>query len=400
MPGANAKLDRWLPLPEFEHCPFRVAAAVLKADHVGRRRIVSGRGRTREDAVYRTNMEAYERWSAVYPGQEACTFASFAELESKKAIDPRQLLLFSDRQVERANKWNARIGQDHWIPPAFRQHTQIPWVKVTNLETGLIACAPAPYCFLSFPYPFKLGFCAADSSGLAAGESREEAIQSGLLELIERDAVAVWWYNCLRMPSVSVPESQRELLASITRWLKSLGRELYLINLTTDLMAPVVAAVAYSVKGPGIWIGTAAGLDIHQALESSLGELCQFMTSSLLFESCFEDANNRIHFLEWARTATLEKHPHLRPLDCCGGSVGRVSMDGVLSVLKRQNLEGYVLDLSPNQAETSAVRILVPGLRPIAPRFAPGRLYSVPIEMGWLQQKKKEQSLNSIPIIY
>lgn len=400
MPDASAKLDWWLPLPEFEHCPFFVAAAVLKADHVGRRRVVSGRGRTREDAVYRTIMEADERWSAIYPGHEACTFASFAELDPKEAIDPRQLLLFSNLQVEGADRWNAHIGQDHWIPPAFRQDIRIPWVKVTHLETGLMTYAPAPSCFLSFPEPFKLGFCAADSSGLAAGVSREEAIQSGLLELIERDAVAVWWYNCLRMPSLLVPESQRELLASITRWLKSLGRELYLINLTTDLMAPVVAAVAYSVKGPGIWLGTAAGLDIHQALESSLGELCQFMMSSLVFGSRVETTNNRMHFLEWARTATLEKHSHLRPLERRSGSVGRISMDRIMSTLKRQNLEGYVLELSRNQAETSAVRVLVPGLRPVAPRFAPGRLYEVPIEMGWLQQKAQERNLNPVPIIY
>jgi ribosomal protein S12 methylthiotransferase accessory factor len=35
----------------------------------------------------------------------------------------------------------------------------------------------------------------ADSNGCAAGNTLEEAIVQGFLELVERDAYAIWWYN-------------------------------------------------------------------------------------------------------------------------------------------------------------------------------------------------------------
>ena len=47
-------------------------------------------------------------------------------------------------------------------------------------------------------------FARADSNGCAAGSVLEEAVLQGLLELIERDAVALWWYNRLRRPAVDL----------------------------------------------------------------------------------------------------------------------------------------------------------------------------------------------------
>ena len=38
----------------------------------------------------------------------------------------------------------------------------------------------------------------ADSNGNAAGSSPEDAVVQGFLELVERDAVALWWYNRTR----------------------------------------------------------------------------------------------------------------------------------------------------------------------------------------------------------
>jgi thiazole/oxazole-forming peptide maturase SagD family component len=50
-------------------------------------------------------------------------------------------------------------------------------------------------CFFGYPAEPSHDFCRANSNGLAAGSNLEEAILHGYLELIERDSVAVWWYN-------------------------------------------------------------------------------------------------------------------------------------------------------------------------------------------------------------
>jgi len=46
----------------------------------------------------------------------------------------------------------------------------------------------------------------ADSNGCAAGNTLEEAIVQGFLELVERDAYAIWWYNRLQRPEVDLSQ--------------------------------------------------------------------------------------------------------------------------------------------------------------------------------------------------
>ena len=55
-----------------------------------------------------------------------------------------------------------------------------------------------PTSILYFFYQGSVAFL-ADSNGCAAGNTREEAIVPGFLELVERDAYAIWWYNRLRV---------------------------------------------------------------------------------------------------------------------------------------------------------------------------------------------------------
>jgi ribosomal protein S12 methylthiotransferase accessory factor len=41
----------------------------------------------------------------------------------------------------------------------------------------------------------------------------------------------------------------------------------------------------------------------------------------------------------------------------------------------------------------------VPGLRPYAPRFAAGRLYDVPVQLGWIPGRLTERQLNPLPMV-
>jgi len=46
------------------------------------------------------------------------------------------------------------------------------------------------------------------------------------------------------------------------------------------------------------------------------------------------------------------------------------------------------------------VKVVVPGLRHFWPRYAPGRLYEVPVKMGWLEKPLREDELNPISIFF
>ncbi|MBZ9673121.1 YcaO-like family protein [Mesorhizobium sp. ESP7-2] len=386
-----------LPLPT--GCPFHVAAAVLAPDHTGRRRLVSGRARTADGAFNRTVMEGIERSSAVYTGREQVVVATFDEIQGS-AIDPRDLLKYSPRQLDHAEVWNSSADRDQWIPGPFNTGRAISWLEIEHVSTGNRGYAPAAYCLLSYPNCYDIGFCLADSSGLAAGLNREEATLRAVLELVERDAVSIWWYNRLKLPEVTIPQSQEELVRLFRSWLRTLRRKLHLIDLTNDLEIPVVAALAYGEDGKGFWFGSAAGPDLHQAIEGALGEVCQFMLSAN-FARPMSAARQAIppNFVAWAAAASLRRNRHLTPSGRLDHRREHAGPEDVLGKLRSKAVDLFVVCLSRDDAPT-VVRVLAPALRPIWPRYAEGRLFEVPVAMGARKRPISESDLNPTAILY
>jgi ribosomal protein S12 methylthiotransferase accessory factor len=60
----------------------------------------------------------------------------------------------------------------------------------------------------------------------------------------------------------------------------------------------------------------------------------------------------------------------------------------------RQGLETLVLDQTRPDVGLSVVKVIVPGLRHFWRRLAPGRLYDVPVRLGWLPAPVPEAQLN------
>jgi ribosomal protein S12 methylthiotransferase accessory factor len=63
-------------------------------------------------------------------------------------------------------------------------------------------------------------------------------------------------------------------------------------------------------------------------------------------------------------------------------------------------MEMLVLDQSRPDVGLPVVKVIVPGLRHFWKRFAPGRLYDVPVKLGWLAEPLDEAQLNPIPIFF
>jgi ribosomal protein S12 methylthiotransferase accessory factor len=65
-------------------------------------------------------------------------------------------------------------------------------------------------------------------------------------------------------------------------------------------------------------------------------------------------------------------------------------------VAKREGLDFLVLDQTRPDIEVPVVRVIVPGLRHFYRRFAPGRLYDVPIKLGLRERPLSEGDLNPL----
>jgi len=69
-------------------------------------------------------------------------------------------------------------------------------------------------------------------------------------------------------------------------------------------------------------------------------------------------------------------------------------------IVEDRGMEMLVLDQTRPDIGVNVAKVIVPGLRHFWARFAPGRLYNVPVQMGWLQKPLKQEELNPIPMFF
>jgi len=79
-----------------------------------------------------------------------------------------------------------------------------------------------------------------------------------------------------------------------------------------------------------------------------------------------------------------------------GGLDTREQVMACVKIAEQSGLDFLVLDQTRPDIEVPVVRVIVPGLRHFYRRFAPGRLYDVPVKLGWLDQPRPESELNPI----
>ena len=67
-----------------------------------------------------------------------------------------------------------------------------------------------------------------------------------------------------------------------------------------------------------------------------------------------------------------------------------------VQLAKRAGLDFLVLDQTRPDIEVPVVRVIVPGMRHFYRRFGPGRLYDIPVKLGWLDRPLSENELNPL----
>jgi oxazoline/thiazoline synthase len=326
-----------------------------------------GKGMT--DAQSRTGAlcEALERYSGIFRGDEPLVRASLREL-GDDAVHPNACALYSRRQKKR-----------------FDERKKTDWVAAWSLSEKTHRYVAAAYCYYGYEHPF----CRADSNGSAAGSSLEDAILQGLLELIERDAVGMWWYSRARRPGVELRTAYAEAIA---REYAGAGRRISLLDLTSDLEIPVVAAVSGGEGADDYIFGFGAHLDPAIAATRAITEMNQpFALSRGRRKAPWTEPLSDSTFLE--PDPSLPMRERTERSFSAGGDL-RADVMACVSLLRRNGLETLVVDQTREEIGLPVVKVIVPGLRHFRPRFAPGRLYDVPPRLGWTERALKETELN------
>ncbi len=111
--------------------------------------------------------------------------------------------------------------------------------------------------------------------------------------------------------------------------------------------------------------------------------------------------------IHWWQHATLDNQPYLVPDAAvpprCRSDFGNLATDDVSEDIRScvrlaaaRGLEVLVLDQTRPDIGLPVARVVVPGMRHFWRRLAPGRLYDVPVELGWLPRPLTESEMNPI----
>ena len=374
----------------------------------------AGKGSTREQSEVSALCEAVERYSGALHGDEIRARKRFTDFAGgEEAIHPNDAQLFSDHQLDHAKSINAKGHPYNIVPPRFDPDAEIDWTPVWSLTQKRHRYLPTSMLYSMAPEQRGPLDLIADSNGCAAGNTAEEAILQGFYELAERDAFGIWWYNRLRVPAVDLESFDDEYLAAAPGYYARCEREVWMLDVTSDIGIPTFVALSRrpDARTEDIIYGAGAHADPRLAALRAICELNQCLT--WLPRPGGGDGRPMIDdplALEWWKTARLADCSWLAP--AADQPLRKASQYPVVessdtledveycrALVEARGLEFLVLDQTRPDIGMPVVRVIVPGMRHFWARFAPGRLYDVPVSMGRRRRPLVEADLNPAPVI-
>ena len=374
----------------------------------------AGKGSTREQSEVSALCEAVERYSGARQGDEIRIRKRFSKFaRGEEAIHPNDAQLFSDYQLDNAKSINAKGHPYNIVPTRLDPDAEIDWTPVWSLTQRRHRYLPTSMLYSMPAEERGPADLIADSNGCAAGNSLEEAILQGFYELAERDAFAIWWYNRLRAPAVDLSSFDDEYLASASHYYARYERNLWMLDVTSDIAIPTFVAVSRrpDARTEDIIYGAGAHADPRIAALRALCELNQCLT--WLPHPGRGDGRPTIDdplALWWWKTARLVDCAWLAPAadeplrkashySVIESTDTREDVEYCRALVEAREMEFLVLDQTRPDIGMPVVRVVVPGMRHFWARFAPGRLYEVPVTMGRRRHPLAEADLNPAPVV-
>ena len=369
-----------------------------------------GKGSTDLQARASALGEALERYSGLFQGYEPTRVATYEAL-GEAAVHPALLTGFSPAQYAARQATNAVSTGKNLVPAPLDPVAPMHWSPVWSVSAGRRRYVPTSFCYYGFVLEDRSRtVCFADSNGCAGGATKEDALLQGLMELVERDAVGMWWYNRAVRPGIDLDRVDHPHIRRVRAYHAEKGRHLWALDLTADSGIPVAAAVSAAADGTvgDVAVGFAAHLDPLIALRRAVNECGQ--TTAALRRLRQEGGVSDELTMAWLRGVDPQRERYLRPsegerpvvlAERASLTTGDAADDVRAAVgrLEGLGLEVLVLDQTRPDCGYPVVKAIVPGLCHFWPRFGLTRLYEAPVRMGWLSAPRGEAEMNPLPML-
>ncbi len=291
-----------------------------------------------------------------------------------------------------SNRSNAVSPARFVRPDSFETpdpETPIRWVSGTDLATGDRVSLPAE--FVVYPPPERR-YKPAITTGLGLGNHPEEAILSGLYEVIERDATMIGWYSTAEPVGLAVSDDRFD---ELRKRASAESLEVTAILSTQDIDVPVVSVAVHRDDSdwPAFAMGSGASLDPNEAAVSALSEALQnWMELRAMGKS--EAANQGAAIGEYASFPPAAQRFVDVDSTVSADSIGDASLRGtaeltaVVSRLESAGLDAYAARTTTQDLAAlgfEAARAIVPAAQPLftGEPFFGDRARTVPETMGF-----------------
>jgi ribosomal protein S12 methylthiotransferase accessory factor len=303
----------------------------------------------------------------------------------------------------------------------FDPREVIRWTRARELTTGEHIWIPAIMA------SYALGdvrdserFWYRLSTGCAAHTDPAEAVVRGILEVIERDAIAMLWLQRLGPPRISTAAKISEAVDYLVEWSSRHFIETFLFDATTDLDVPTVYCLQISAYDPIARqvVGCSSARSLSEAAEKAIKETISSrglisssenrpITSYADFKNIEDGARymgvrergHAFDFLIKQEAARIGNWDDRTQLPKSSDD----ALDWLVARLAKKRIRVFVVDQTPRElgdVGLTAVRVVIPDLlpmtlHPLAQYRGHKRLYEAPLLMG--QISHDEENLNPWP---
>ncbi|MGL4177312.1 MAG: YcaO-like family protein [Dermatophilaceae bacterium] len=384
--------------------------------------------------------EAVERYcgNAVPEQMRAASAAELAH-RGEAAVDPLHLALYSPRQYA--------TGGFPFVP--FTHDLVTSWVPGRELAArdrghdAPVAWVPAALTYLNVNRSLASPPITCQAfAGIAAGTTVADAERAALEEVIERDAVTIWWTSGAEAAPLDM--SGHPLLADVLADRGAADLRVTFLDIPCAVGVPVVGAFVTDTRHDVVGFGSACRPTRSAAAAKALTEalvivttgraladpdgdfwtgVCEGRITDHPYRAFRADRRYRMEFRADLRDLTVldvavqlhldpamgEELRRLRePAGTAGPDPEPVPSDPrqwYLDALVGSGLRAYAVDLTTTDVALTgwhAVRVVVPGLLQNAPAAFPTlgatRLYTEPPARGWVADPLTEDDLVLSPL--
>jgi ribosomal protein S12 methylthiotransferase accessory factor len=335
---------------------------------------LSGSGETLEQAFVSCVGEGVDRLAQIERQGDIATVASLPEVESQLPPDAAVAI--------------ARDMAEQSLAPS----TPLAWVRGRRLDGehafagGRDVLLPADWCLRRAGGEPRLRPRSALSVGVATGPSLDWAASRALLELIERDAASLWWTGGRRGKAVPLDHTAMAPIVRLAGALRQQAhdRSTWLLDITTDIAIPVVAALSCNRDGRQLAYGFAARRSIADAAQAAILELCQ--TELAIQFALIKQAELGEERLQPADRAHLERDRMIRADQCellhprgvrlgydapAGGELQPLAIANALAAC---GIEVSLMEMTRPEFDIPVVRAVAPALQPMPSAVVTDRL--------------------------